>query len=1470
MKKIPGGLFTLPCIVELNLSYNKIKELPSVQEWSPSLTTLNLAFNSLTSFPDAIEAPSMMNLSLAHNHFQRVPKSICSFSSLQSLDLSDNQDILALPAEMGRLAHLFNLNLTNLKDLHDPPKAVQGDARDCIRYLNQKLQNASRFYRMKLMLVGYAERGKSTIVAALQGEKYDGKPSSRTVGVDVSDWSYSPTLFFNKTKFHFSIWDFGGQEEYYATHQCFLSKRSIYLLVFNLTHQDAGVQELKPWLNNIALRAPGSCVIIVGTHLDLMQDRKATTVSGILHKVKRLVQGYKKVIVSAVVPVALQQPLENISLLKETIYNAAAEYKYKSMPVMGQLIPASYHELDKRLRLLRKESRREKHQPIMHRESFKSMVQQMDLGIHDDGELKTATLFLRDVGTLLHYDDCQHNLHELYFIDPHWLCKMMAKIVAPDPGRNGEQFIKDGILHKENIKHFFPEEDKRFPVEYFHQYLTLLYRFEIALPLDNSRILITSMLDRECKSDVDIDDCHDPPFHTRYITFGSSETPPGFWSRYLSRIMHSVSKAADVLKLNTPGSVIASLSLGVSVDSSHQLSAQVSPLKYWESGLFFSDSEVTFRVQALSGLRLKYPTEEDGIQMITSPNTIGIKIMGQLVDLAMSLLRDMYPGLTEIKQRIPCYDCVRMHRTNPYEFKVEECWLAMEEQRSTIECGYDRQDPTKNHTMSISIIAPDLLLQDIDAKFLLNQSEIKKEETLLTRPTEYEKICKGMCRGSFVTITYPFKTKEALRKLRSEVQILQKSHHPCLTCLIGVVVHPRVAIVIEKAPENSLEWPLIKQQSPIHRITLFRIATQVSAALRFLHKNGILFRDLKASNVLMWTFNQYSLCHCKLGNSAIATQLYPTGAKGLHGTKGFIAPEVLHIGWNTGYNEKADIFSFAMLLYQIVSRKYPFYELNEDKHLIRMALLKGDRPKLQKETCGTMAYHYLIHLMKKCWDGDPQNRPCTNNLIKYLCLSSTQAVMSIVYTRGSTRLRQAHVVKTPCHRCNDIWVFSDGSDSLEIDIYNLSTLKKAKSHPIRNAIFSAMCFCKDHIWIATRDGISYGILEIFNPDNQRQVYRVPQWDYMVSCITCSDNYVYIGTMDGFCFSFPIDLKRVRQNPKPRKRELPEEDKAIADILFVSHAGSECVWVSQTRYLYFLQPENLAIDHAQYRGHTDDLVGKLATPSNDTSIVWSAHIGGSMLTAWDVSSRSMKFEINTASCMEDICPNLGDTRSAITAMACASDTVWLGMTTGHILIFAEQELLTWYHPYSSYVQFITAIPGPGPCKTEECMVLTGGQKLNSLIPFSFGKIQADKSNKKEAAMILWEAFNKQMTQQIKYIEDKAPEIFENHKTLRDTIKKEYLGFKDGTRIMQVETFNVQLLGQREFGFELLCPKPVKLATLLEKIWNKANAHNMTCKIEYRDSVSGECIEIRTQEDLENYVKLEDRPQLLCHLLPLLAP
>lgn len=101
-----------------------------------------------------------------------------------------------------------------------------------------------------------------------------------TVGVDIGEWLYEkrPNVRGHSSfgPILFRTWDFGGQREYYATHQYFLSKRSLYLVVWKLSDGQRGLNEILQWLVNIQARAPNSPVLIVGTHQDLVPNDQGT------------------------------------------------------------------------------------------------------------------------------------------------------------------------------------------------------------------------------------------------------------------------------------------------------------------------------------------------------------------------------------------------------------------------------------------------------------------------------------------------------------------------------------------------------------------------------------------------------------------------------------------------------------------------------------------------------------------------------------------------------------------------------------------------------------------------------------------------------------------------------------------------------------------------------------------------------------------------------------------------------------------------------------------------------------------------------------------------------------------------------------------------------------------------------------------------------------------------------------------
>eukprot|EP00731_Ephydatia_muelleri_P035934 Em0180g1a len=365
LNAIPGTLLELPNLVNLNISNNNSPPFLHLGKWSQSLAILNVSFNRLNTIPGEPTASSINTLNLANNELSAVPLCICSFTTLQFLDLSNNK---------------------------------------VIGYFKSKSLPTTGYYRMKLMLVGKQNRGKTTLAARLQGRSCG---NTSTVGVDVNEWEYKPSI--GKKSFQFSIWDFGGQEEYYATHQCFLSERALYLVLFNLLH---GVEGMK-----------------------YLQHQRKEKADKLLQKAADIAGGFcNKLQIYQVMAVGLKDPLEGVTDLRDSIYH--------------------YSKLNKQILWFQKRARQCNLIPIMNKEEFKALVKDLSLtDIHGDNELKLATTFLTDIGTLLYYDDRSHHLDELYFLDPQWLCDMMAKEQDTHPFHAIRDIVPDLLLQDISVKY---------------------------------------------------------------------------------------------------------------------------------------------------------------------------------------------------------------------------------------------------------------------------------------------------------------------------------------------------------------------------------------------------------------------------------------------------------------------------------------------------------------------------------------------------------------------------------------------------------------------------------------------------------------------------------------------------------------------------------------------------------------------------------------------------------------------------------------------------------------------------------------------------------------------------------------------------------------------------------------------------------------------------------------------------------
>ena len=204
----------------------------------------------------------------------------------------------------------------------------------------------------------------------------------------------------------------------------------------------------------------------------------------------------------------------------------------------------------------------------------------------------------------------------------------------------------------------------------------------------------------------------------------------------------------------------------------------------------------------------------------------------------------------------------------------------------------------------------------------------------------------------------------------------------------------------------------------------------------------------------------------------------------------------------------------------------------------------------------------------------------------------------------------------------------------------------------------------------------------------------------VTCITAIDKAIYMGTLEGYCF-FYSNINEIQANVKPGCKRISEYP--IDGIICIQ----QYLWVAHARCISLLKSDNLAIGYCVHRETGQKAhIGQLSL-NCDLNIVWSAHLGGVTLSAWNVYNRCHMYDIDTGRHLKGIADTINDADNVMTAMTPALDTIWVGMATGHIMIFHKEELLSWFHPYEGRLQFLTCISSAGPCEMEKAMVASGG-------------------------------------------------------------------------------------------------------------------------------------------------------------------
>jgi len=556
LEALPVEIFNLKNLIGFALCRSKISGLPAEIAKLDKLVVLNIFQTQLTSLPAEIgNLKNLKILNLRENKLSKLAPEVSQLSNIGLIDLTGNQftqfpvELLSLNLDINwdvDIDKLFpNAKLVSSNNLEGilspfltgihvkdnpfatPPVEIVKQGKQAINDYYSALETQSAheepaqakpetiqtsstaptssshslqrhpiskpqpLNEAKLILIGDGGAGKTSVMKCLLGKDYDPQePQTHGVNINTLALQYQA----NAIKLH--CWDFGGQQIMHTTHQFFLSKRSLYLLVLDSRRET----QVDYWLRHIQAFAQNAPVIIVinkideNPHFDLPKRQLKKEYSNI-KQVCRLSCATREGLDS--LHEAIQATLPDIELL-DTVFPANWLNVKVAITEQAQIDHyASYQD-------------------------YISLCQAY--GITTENEQNTLINFLHDLGLVIHFPD--RWLRETNVINPQWLTEAVYSVI------NAPQLAGNGKLHRNQLSGLL--DNHVYPVHKHDYILELMVKFELCYALNEHEYLFPDLFPSH-EPDFEFDDTQTVNFIFKY-----SFLPKSIFTRFVVKMHQDI------------------------------------------------------------------------------------------------------------------------------------------------------------------------------------------------------------------------------------------------------------------------------------------------------------------------------------------------------------------------------------------------------------------------------------------------------------------------------------------------------------------------------------------------------------------------------------------------------------------------------------------------------------------------------------------------------------------------------------------------------------------------------------------------------------------------------------------------------------------------------------------------------------------------------------------------------------------
>ncbi|GBB92101.1 hypothetical protein RclHR1_19640001 [Rhizophagus clarus] len=219
-------------------------------------------------------------------------------------------------------------------------------------------------------------------------------------------------------------------------------------------------------------------------------------------------------------------------------------------------------------------------------------------------------------------------------------------------------------------------------------------------------------------------------------------------------------------------------------------------------------------------------------------------------------------------------------------------------------------------------------------------------------------------KNMFVALKSLNNSKDVTFEFINEITSHHKVRNDTIIRFYGITQDPETEnymMVLEYANNGSLRNYLNINCNKLSWERKIRDLCDVAKGLESIHNNRLIHRDLHVGNILMGNDTVYitDMGLCKPADHSLSEN-------NIYGVLQYIAPEILR-GQN--YTEASDIYSFGIIMYEVISELPPYHDMIHDQYL-SIKICQGLRPRFSIKVP-----QLIVHLIKRCLDANPLNRP---------------------------------------------------------------------------------------------------------------------------------------------------------------------------------------------------------------------------------------------------------------------------------------------------------------------------------------------------------------------------------------------------------------------------------------------------------------------------------------------------------------